>query len=100
MMMEHRCENCKNRGLPETAFPCSDCSNLYVSHWEPKEKNPYWERITQISNAQREKGIAEYGQGLEDFQTPDPVERIQYIEEELIDALMYLEWLKEGLKDA
>ena len=27
--------------------------------------NPYWERITEISNRQREKGIKTYGQGLE-----------------------------------
>lgn len=61
-------------------------------------KNPYWERITQMSDRQREKGIKTYGQGLELFTTPDAVKRIEYIQEELIDALMYLEWLKEKLK--
>lgn len=60
--------------------------------------NPYWERITQMSDRQREKGIRTYGQGLEQFTTPDALERIEYIQEELIDALMYLEWLKEKLK--
>lgn len=60
--------------------------------------NPYWERITQMSDRQREKGIKTYGQGLELFNTPDAVKRIEYIQEELIDALMYLEWLKEKLK--
>ena len=28
------------------------------------------------------------------------IKRLRYIEEELIDALMYIEWLKEGLKVA
>lgn len=60
--------------------------------------NPYWERITQMSDRQREKGIKTYGQGLELFTTPDAIKRIEYIQEELIDGLMYLEWLKEKLK--
>ena len=59
-------------------------------------KNPYWENITSISNRQRAKGIKTYGYGLEDNPT-EVLTRIEYIEEELIDALMYLEWLKEGL---
>lgn len=60
--------------------------------------NPYWERITQLAERQREKGISTYGQGLEQFTTPDALQRIDYIQEELIDALMYLEWLKDILK--
>ena len=58
--------------------------------------NPYWNNISKLANRQRMKGIKAYGQGLED----NPAEvnaRIRHIEEELIDALMYLEWLKEGL---
>ena len=61
-------------------------------------KNPYWERITAISNRQRKKGIDTYGQGLEANTAPDAIKRIEYIQEELIDGLMYLEWLKEKLK--
>lgn len=61
--------------------------------------NPYWDRITEIANRQRAKGIATYGQGLEQFSFPDTVLRIEYIQEELIDALMYLEWAKEKLKE-
>lgn len=60
--------------------------------------NPYWDRITELANKQRQKGIETYGQGIEDNKLPVE-ERIRYIEEELIDALMYLEWLKEGLHD-
>lgn len=60
--------------------------------------NPYWDRITELANKQRQKGIETYGQGIEDNKLPVE-ERIRYIEEELIDALMYLEWLKEDLHD-
>ena len=56
--------------------------------------NPYWERITATAERQREKGIAEYGHGLEC--TPAAiVTRLNYTEEELIDALMYFEWAKD-----
>lgn len=58
--------------------------------------NPYWERITATAERQREKGMAEYGQGLEE-NPADMVTRLTYLEEELIDALMYCEWIKEKL---
>lgn len=60
--------------------------------------NPYWDNITEIAKKQRIKGINTYGQGIEDNDKPT-IDRIQYIEEELVDALMYLEWLKESVKD-
>ena len=58
--------------------------------------NPYWENICKLQDKQREKGIETYGQGLEDNHEP-VMKRIQHIEEELVDALMYLEWLKDAL---
>ena len=58
--------------------------------------NPYWERITATAERQRQKGIAEYGHGLE-CNPADIVTRLNYLEEELIDALMYCEWIKEKL---
>lgn len=58
--------------------------------------NPYWDRITRLAEKQREKGLETYGQGLEDNQS-HVFDRLNHIEEELIDALMYLEWLREGL---
>jgi hypothetical protein len=60
------------------------------------EPNPYWDKVTTLANKQRAKGLKDYGQGIED--NPAAVlDRLTYIEEELIDALMYLEWLREGL---
>lgn len=57
----------------------------------------FWKNITKIYKRQRDKGIRTYGQPLEDFKTPDAIARIEYIEEELVDALMYLEWFKERI---
>jgi hypothetical protein len=57
--------------------------------------NPYWENITRMAERQRAKGIRTYGCGLED-NSADILTRIEYLEEELIDALMYLEWIKEA----
>lgn len=58
--------------------------------------NPYWERITKVAETQREKGLETYGQGLEE-NNDHVFARLNHIEEELIDALMYLEWLRDGL---
>ena len=62
------------------------------------KNNPYWERITAISERQRAKGVQTYGQGLEANRAAIET-RLEYIEEELVDALMYIEWVKDGLKD-
>ena len=60
--------------------------------------NPYWERICNLSDKQRAKGMETYGQGLES--NPMAIsERLEYLEEELIDALMYIEHIKEWLHD-
>ena len=58
--------------------------------------NPYWQNIQAIADRQRKKGIATYGQGLE-ANPADIMIRMTYLEEELIDALMYIEWAKEYL---
>lgn len=58
--------------------------------------NPYWERICELSDKQRAKGLATYGKGLEDNPlTMD--ERLTYLEEELIDGLMYIEHIRAAL---
>ena len=56
--------------------------------------NPYWQNIQAIADRQRKKGIDTYGQGLEE-NPADMVTRLTYLEEELIDALMYIEWAKD-----
>ena len=59
-----------------------------------ERNNPYWQNIQAISDRQRQKGIDTYGQGLEE-NPADMVTRLTYLEEELIDALMYIEWAKD-----
>lgn len=56
--------------------------------------NPYWENICVIAEKQRSKGIATYGKGLEE-NPADVVARINHLQEELVDALMYCEWIKD-----
>lgn len=58
--------------------------------------NPYWERICAIAERQRAKGMSTYGKGIE-CNPKDIVERIEYLEEELVDGLMYCEWIKDKL---
>ena len=59
--------------------------------------NPYWERISAIADRQRAKGMETYGQGLES-NPADITQRLEWLEEELIDGLMYIEHIKEWLK--
>ena len=60
------------------------------------KNNPYWDRICDLANKQRSKGLATYGQGLED--NPLTIEeRLTYLQEELIDGLMYIEHIKAKL---
>lgn len=59
----------------------------------------YWDRIAEIAQKQTKKGLSKYGNGLEENVCMDVLERIKMIEEELVDALMYLEHLKSGIGD-
>ena len=61
--------------------------------------NPYWNNICTIAERQRKKGMETYGKGLEDNQK-DIITRIEYLEEELVDALMYCEWIKNQIGGA
>lgn len=99
---EHK-KFCLKQGSDCSGCPYEPDEFCYLSFAYDKGRvadlqNPYWRRITQMSDRQRIKGIETYGQGLEQFTTPNAVKRIEYIQEELIDALMYLEWLKDILK--
>ena len=58
--------------------------------------NPYWKNICAIAERQRKKGIDTYGQGIE-ANPADIVTRIEYLQEELVDALMYCEWIKDSV---
>ena len=57
----------------------------------------YWQNICDIQLRQTNKGIRHYGQRLEDNEDMAVLDRLTYLEEELIDALMYIEHLKRVL---
>ena len=62
------------------------------------KNNPYWDSICEMADKQRAKGMATYGKGLEDNQM-EIIERLEYLEEELIDGLYYIEHVKEWLRE-
>lgn len=59
----------------------------------------YWDNITKMYEKQRKKGIDTYGQTLEDNHSLTDIERLEYLEEELIDGLMYIEHIKAMIKE-
>lgn len=61
-------------------------------------KNKYIENINALMKRQESKGLATYGQLLQDNHEMTTIDRIEYLEEELVDALMYLEHLKESVR--
>ena len=63
---------------------------------EREVENPYWDRICAMSDRQRAKGLATYGQGLE-ANPADILKRLEHLQEELIDGLMCCEWIKEKI---
>lgn len=88
-------EFCSN-STPTWEAVWKDCS-AYLKFKEQEESyNPYWENVCEIAKKQRKKGFETYGQRLEDNHW-DIVKRLEYLEEELVDSLMYLEWVKDYL---
>ena len=59
----------------------------------------YWENVCDLQKRQTEKGLRKYGQRLEDNNMLAIWERLEYLEEELIDALMYIEHIKQGFRN-
>ena len=69
---------------------------MVVCYRDRQDENPYWKRICKLSDKQRAKGVKTYGQGLESNPAAI-IERIDHLEEELIDGLMYCEWIKDKI---
>lgn len=98
---QNSCETCKC--VPDKDGYCfsgpEDVAEAnYVRVFRSSVGNPYWKRIADLADKQRAKGMSKYGVGLEN-NTADATERVRHIQEELIDALMYLTWLEEALKE-
>ena len=60
----------------------------------------YWQAICRMNAEQEEKGVKKYGQMLEENVTLSREQRIEHAQEELIDALKYLEHLKAACRDS
>lgn len=60
----------------------------------------YWQNITDINARQEAKGVAKYGETLEENTTLSRTQRIEHAQEEAIDLLKYLEHLKITFQDA
>ena len=87
-------------GCHESSVPDYAIERNYAILFEgaPVEPDPdrrdYWANVCAIQKRQTEKGIRTYGQRLEDNKSLTPLQRLEYLEEELIDALMYIEHIK------
>lgn len=60
----------------------------------------YWQKVCEINERQERKGVEKYGQTLEENVTLSNEQRIEHLEEELIDALKYCEHLKVSMCDS
>jgi NTP pyrophosphatase (non-canonical NTP hydrolase) len=56
--------------------------------------NKYWMNICRMNARQESKGMEKYGEPLEENTTLTTTQRIEHLQEELIDALKYCEHLK------
>ena len=60
----------------------------------------YWYNICKIQQKQTAKGIEKYGDILENNPTNlDIIERIEMMQEEMVDMLLYAEHIKTYLKE-
>ncbi len=59
----------------------------------------YWQRICKLNAKQELKGMNKYGVKLEDNTTLTAVQRVEHLQEELLDGLKYCEHLKAVLND-
>lgn len=87
----------KANGNDDTVRRCAEYvaeKHLQMDEEPPSSTGYYWRNICGINARQEAKGVAKYGQTLEANITLSTVQRIEHAQEELIDALKYLEHLK------
>lgn len=82
-------------GVRANVLELDDCST------EPDKNGPvsYRDNIVELIDRQREKGLKKYGQTLEQNTTLSTLQRIEHAQEELVDALQYMEHLKQTQAD-
>lgn len=103
--MRTNCVECEHSKLDDAEFPCSECKNnpLTISDddmfMKRAEKSVYAENVCAMIFKQMNKGVSKYGVLLEDNTTLSGEQRIEHLEEELIDGLMYCQHLKNSMRD-
>ena len=65
---------------------------------ETKPWGQYWQNICDMNERQEAKGRKKYGVPLEENTDLNFEQRIEYLQEELVDALKYCEHLKAGVR--
>lgn len=109
-LIEKLKERCEARNC--TGCPINEMSCIEFCDWDvmPDEMlhaiakivgvyaPDYWGEICKIQARQTEKGVKKYGQRLEDNEDLGVIERLEYLEEELIDGLMYIEHIKAAFR--
>ena len=95
--------NSRERGTCKSALFLTVASKLTMRDEEEEKKSGsnslYWNNICDLNARQEEKGLKKYGVLLEDNTTLTTEQRIEHLEEELIDALKYCEHLKTIAND-
>ena len=96
-----RCKKCKHYAVMYTDEPCLSCDGESCFEYTDEETHffgsKYKKGIDDLLNRQIQKGVSKYGQTLEDNVTLTTGQRIEHLEEELADAMMYCEHLKEAI---
>ena len=109
------CTNCTYRDRPGYADPCANCEGF--GNWtEAAEKtggeqkpaedaeagtvSRYRDNIGKLFDRQIQKGLDKYGVPLEENDTLTTEQRIEHLEEELADGMMYCECLKAAISKA
>lgn len=81
----------------ELIEPAEEKKNVGLS--KNAEKHPYRAAVEKLLDQQEQKGIDKYGVTLDQNTTLTDAQRIEHLEEELVDALMYCEHLKAGISN-
>ena len=103
------CGQCPLNNIPELKdgyescytigrFPVNADRNYALLQGMAEAANPYWKAIEALAEQQRAKGISKYGKGLE-MNPMGILERLTYLEEELVDGLFYIEHIKAWLME-
>lgn len=96
---KNKCGDCFNwvGKHPEEA---ADLMGFEVIRDDDTERTEYQEKIIALMDRQHAKGLAKYGETLEENKTLSSEQRIEHLQEELIDGLQYCEHIKAVLTDS